>query len=166
MTEQSKTPFSAKWLRQASPYINVHRERTFVVLVPGEGISNPNFINIIHDLVLLHSLGVKLVLVHGSRPQIDARLAAQGLKPQYHRGLRVTDPLAMRCVIDAVGALRVVLEARFTTDTASSPMQGARMRVVTGNGHGQAPRCARWDRLPLHGRSETDRHIGHKPPTR
>ena len=133
MTTSLNPPYSATWLRQASPYINAHRGRTFVVLVPGEGIANPNFINIVHDLVLLHSLGVKLVLVHGARPQIDARLAERGLTPRYHRGLRVTDPLAMRAVIDAVGALRIALEAKFSTDMARSPMQGARMRIATGN---------------------------------
>ncbi|MEE2786384.1 MAG: amino-acid N-acetyltransferase [Myxococcota bacterium] len=133
MNSPTTPPYSATWLRQASPYINAHRGRTFVVLVPGEGIANANFINIVHDLVLLHSLGVKLVLVHGARPQIDARLAERGLSPKYHRGLRVTDPLAMRAVIDAVGALRIALEAKFSTDMARSPMQGARMRIVTGN---------------------------------
>lgn len=84
-------PDYVNWLRHASPYINSHRDRTFVVMLPGEGVEHPNFGNIVHDLVLLHSLGARLVLVHGSRPQIEARLAARGLAPRYHRDLRVTD---------------------------------------------------------------------------
>ncbi len=72
-------PDYVNWLRHASPYINSHRDRTFVVMLPGEGVEHPNFGNIVHDLVLLHSLGARLVLVHGSRPQIEARLAARGL---------------------------------------------------------------------------------------
>ena len=71
------------WLRHASPYINAHRDCTFVVMLPGDGVAHPNFGNIVHDLVLLHSLGVRLVLVHGSRPQIDSRLEARGLVPYY-----------------------------------------------------------------------------------
>ena len=72
-------PEYVNWLRHASPYINAHRDCTFVVMLPGDGVEHPNFGNIVHDLVLLHSLGVRLVLVHGSRPQIESRLAARGL---------------------------------------------------------------------------------------
>lgn len=121
------------WLRHASPYINSHRDCTFVVMLPGEGIEDPNFGNIVHDLVLLHSLGVRLVLVHGSRPQIEARLASHGLAPRFHRGLRVTDAPTLGCVIDAVGSLRITIEARLSMDMAASPMQGSRMRVTSGN---------------------------------
>ena len=121
------------WLRHASPYINAHRDCTFVVMLPGEGVEDPNFGNIVHDLVLLHSLGVRLVLVHGSRPQIEARLASRGLAPRFHRGLRVSDAPTLECVIDAVGSLRITIEARLSMDMAASPMQGARLRVASGN---------------------------------
>lgn len=126
-------PDYVNWLRHASPYINSHRDRTFVVMLPGEGVEHPNFGNIVHDLVLLHSLGARLVLVHGSRPQIEARLAARGLAPRYHRDLRVTDAPTLECVIDAVGNLRIAIEARLSMDMAASPMQGARLRVAGGN---------------------------------
>ncbi|TWE07722.1 N-acetylglutamate synthase [Pseudomonas sp. AG1028] len=121
------------WLRHASPYINAHRDCTFVVMLPGEGVAHPNFGNIVHDLVLLHSLGVRLVLVHGSRPQIEARLESRGQRPVYHRGLRVTDGTTLECVIDAVGQLRIAIEARLSMDIAASPMQGSRLRVSSGN---------------------------------
>jgi amino-acid N-acetyltransferase len=121
------------WLRHASPYINAHRDCTFVVMLPGEGVAHANFGNIVHDLVLLHSLGVRLVLVHGSRPQIEVRLANNGLTPRYHRDLRITDSPTLDCVIDAVGQLRIAIEARLSMDMARSPMQGSRMRVTSGN---------------------------------
>ncbi|MGV8842880.1 MAG: amino-acid N-acetyltransferase [Pseudomonas sp.] len=121
------------WLRHATPYINAHRDCTFVVMLPGEGLAHANFANIVHDLVLLHSLGVRLVLVHGSRPQIEARLAARGITAQFHRDLRVTDGPTLECVIDAVGQLRIAIEARLSMDLAASPMQGARLRVASGN---------------------------------
>ncbi|TBU72374.1 amino-acid N-acetyltransferase [Pseudomonas daroniae] len=121
------------WLRHASPYINAHRDCTFVVMLPGEGVAHPNFGNIVHDLVLLHSLGVRLVLVHGSRPQIEARLLGRGLTPHYHRDLRITDSPTLECVIDAVGQLRIAIEARLSMDIAASPMQGSRLRVSSGN---------------------------------
>ncbi|MDH4563106.1 MULTISPECIES: amino-acid N-acetyltransferase [unclassified Pseudomonas] len=126
-------PDYVNWLRHATPYINSHRDCTFVVMLPGEGVAHPNFGNIVHDLVLLHSMGVRLVLVHGSRPQIEARLAARGLTPHFHRDLRITDGPTLECVIDAVGQLRIAIEARLSMDIAASPMQGSRLRVSTGN---------------------------------
>lgn len=126
-------PEYVNWLRHASPYINAHRDCTFVVMLPGDGVAHPNFGNIVHDLVLLHSLGVRLVLVHGSRPQIEARLAIRGLTPHYHRDMRITDGPTLECVIDAVGQLRIAIEARLSMDMAASPMQGSRLRVASGN---------------------------------
>ncbi|MBX9753182.1 MAG: amino-acid N-acetyltransferase [Pseudomonadaceae bacterium] len=126
-------PDYVTWLRHASPYINAHRDCTFVVMLPGEGVADANFGNIVHDLVLLHSLGVRLVLVHGSRPQIETRLAARGLTPRFHRNLRITDAPTLECVIDAVGQMRIAIEARLSMDMAASPMQGSRLRVTGGN---------------------------------
>ncbi len=120
-------------LRHSLPYINAHRERTFVVMLPGESIEHENFGNTVHDLVLLHSLGVRLVLVFGSRPQIEARLTEQGLGSHYHQDLRITDADTLSCVLAAVGQLRAFMEARLSMDMASSPMQGARLRVAGGN---------------------------------
>ncbi len=121
------------WLRHATPYINSHRDCTFVIMLPGEAIEDGNFGNIVHDLVLLHSLGVRLVLVHGSRPQIETRLNERGIRAHFHRTLRITDGPTLDCVIDAVGQLRIAIEARLSMDMASSPMQGSRLRVASGN---------------------------------
>ena len=120
-------------LRHSLPYINAHRERTFVVMLPGESIAHENFGNTVHDLVLLHSLGVRLVLAFGSRPQIEGRLARLGITSHYHQDLRVTDADTLSCVLDAVGQLRAGIEARLSMDMAASPMRGARLRVAGGN---------------------------------
>jgi len=126
-------PDSVHWLRHASPYINAHRDCTFVLMLPGEAIEYEGFANIVHDLVLLHSLGVRLVLVYGARMQIAEKLAERGLAQSYEGELRITDSAALTAVIEAVGALRTALEARLSMDMAASPMQGARLRVVSGN---------------------------------
>jgi len=118
-----------KWFRHSTPYINTHRDRTFVVLLPGEAIAHPNFNNIVNDIMLLNSLGVRLVLVHGSRPQIEDRLGARGLSSRCHQDLRITDSDTLGCVMDAVGSLRIAIEARLCTLAG----QGSRLRVVSGN---------------------------------
>lgn len=121
------------WLRHSTPFINSHRQRTFVLMLPGESIAHPNFANILHDIVLLHSLDVRLVLVHGSRPQIEAHLASQQIDSSYHQQLRITDQPTLNAVIHAAGQLRTKLEAMLSVNMAASPMQGARLRVVSGN---------------------------------
>lgn len=121
------------WLRHSSPYINSHRERTFVIMLPGESLNHANFNGIVHDLVLLHSLGVRLVLVHGSRPQIEQALALRQVESHYHNNLRITDRDSLECIISAVGQLRSQIEARLSVNIAASPMQGAKLRIVSGN---------------------------------
>lgn len=122
-----------KWFRNSAPYINAHRGRTFVLMFPGEAILDANFANIVHDIALLNSLGVKLVLVHGARAQIDLRLEQRGHRSAVHRDLRITDEVTLACVKDAAGSLRAQIEALLSTGLANSPMHGAQIRVVSGN---------------------------------
>ncbi len=48
--------------------------KLFVLMFGGEAVRDPNFEHIIHDIALLHSLGIRLILVHGARPQINHSL--------------------------------------------------------------------------------------------
>ena len=121
------------WFRNSAPYINAHRGKTFVLLFGGEAVNHENFRNIVHDIALLHSLGIKLVLVHGARPQIDENLVEYGLETPYHNGLRVTTRAALRCVMDAVGAIRLEIEALLSMGLSNSPMFGAKIDAVSGN---------------------------------
>ena len=56
------------WLRSVAPYIHAFRGKTFVVAFPGELVMAGALPVLAHDLSLLHALGIKIVLVHGSRP--------------------------------------------------------------------------------------------------
>jgi amino-acid N-acetyltransferase len=128
-----KAPFFVEAFRQAGPYINAHRGKTFVVLLAGEAVMDTRFSSLVHDLSLLHSLGIRLVLVHGARPQIEARLREAGQQVHYVNGLRVTDESALLRVKEAVGRVRIRIEASLSMGLANSPMHGARIRVVSGN---------------------------------
>jgi amino-acid N-acetyltransferase len=121
------------WFRHSSPYIHAHRGRTFVIGFPGEAIEDPQFAGIIHDLALLSALGIRIVLVHGIRPQIERRIADRDGESRYHDGLRITDAQALACVKEAAGSVRVELEALLSMGVANSPMAGARLRVAAGN---------------------------------
>jgi len=122
-----------KWFRQSSPYINAHRGKTFVVMLPGAAMLDANFANIIHDIALLNSLGVRLVLVHGARPQIDARLHVDGKASVFFKQWRVTDVNEVIPVAQAIGEVRFSLEAALSTGLPNSPMHGAHIRVAGGN---------------------------------
>ncbi|GAB3105519.1 amino-acid N-acetyltransferase [Aestuariicella hydrocarbonica] len=122
-----------QWFRQSSPYINAHRGKTFVMMLPGAAVQNENFANIIHDIALLNSLGVRLVLVHGARPQIDARLGLEHTHSDFHQQWRVTDAAQIHGVCQAIGEVRFSIEAALSTGLPNSPMHGAHIRVVGGN---------------------------------
>jgi amino-acid N-acetyltransferase len=129
---QVQDPFVA-WFRQATPYIHAHRGRTFVIAFGGEAVAAPELGGLVHDIALLHGLGIRLVLVHGARPQIEERLAQRGAEIRYVNDLRITDDAALACVKEAAGAVRVELEALLSLGLANSPMAGVRIPVASGN---------------------------------
>ncbi len=122
-----------RWFRDSSPYINAFRGKVFVIAFGGEMLADEQFAPLVHDLALLNSLGVKLVLVHGTRPQIETCLKARDAELVYVNGLRVTDATALHCVKEAAGSVRVDIEALLSMGVANSPMAGARIRLVSGN---------------------------------
>jgi amino-acid N-acetyltransferase len=122
-----------QWIRSAAPYIHAFRGKTFVIGFGGEVVADDTFLGIVHDLNLLHSLGIRLVVVHGSRPQIEAILKQQHIPSRYNRGLRVTDSETLDCVLEGTGHARSRIEALLSLGVANSPMAGARIRVVGGN---------------------------------
>src|SRR5947207_13261853 len=122
-----------QWIRSAAPYIHSLRGKTLVIAFGGEVVADETFLGIIHDLNLLHSLGIRLVIVHGSRPQIEAILKQQNIPSRYNHGLRVTDAETLDCVLEGMGHARSRIEALLSLGVANSPMAGARIRVVGGN---------------------------------
>lgn len=122
-----------EWFRRVAPSIHASRGRTFVIALGGDVVREGKFYALTHDINLLTSLGVRLVVVHGARPQIDARMAERGLATRYHNGLRITDAEALECVIQAVGSVRVEIESLLSMGLPNSPMANADIRVSAGN---------------------------------
>jgi amino-acid N-acetyltransferase len=129
--KQQKNAFVTS-IRQAAPYIQAHRGATFVISFGGESV-DAKFDQLVHDIALVHTLGIRLVLVHGARPQIEQRLKQRQAEIQYVNGLRVTDDAALAAVKDAVGSLRVEIEAKLSMSLVNTPTAGARIGVATGN---------------------------------
>lgn len=127
------TTAHVQWFRQASPYINAHRDKTFVIMLEGDAIWHDNFTHLVQDIALLNSLGVRLVLVHGARPQIDTALQKLHIESKFHNDLRITDAAALTAVKAAIGMVKADVESRLSIGLPNSPMHGARIRVVSGN---------------------------------
>jgi amino-acid N-acetyltransferase len=121
------------WFRSVAPYIHMHRGKTFVVGIAGEAIAAGKLQNLAQDLALIQSMGVKIVLVHGFRPQVNEQLAAKGHAPKYSHGMRITDSVALDCAQEAAGQLRYEIEAAFSQGLPNTPMAGSTVRVISGN---------------------------------
>lgn len=132
MVKERKTEL-VEGFRHSVPYINTHRGKTFVIMLGGEAIEHENFSSIVNDIGLLHSLGIRLVVVYGARPQIDANLAAHHHEPLYHKNIRVTDAKTLELVKQAAGTLQLDITARLSMSLNNTPLQGAHINVVNGN---------------------------------
>ena len=121
------------WFRSVAPYIHKFRHQTFVVAVAGEAIAAGKLQHLAQDLALIQSMGVRLVLVHGFRPQVTEQLKAKGHQPKYHQGVRITDSIALDCAQEAAGQLRYESEAAFSQGLPNTPMADSTVRVISGN---------------------------------
>ena len=121
------------WLRTVAPYIHAFRGKTFVVGAPGELFASGRLNTLIQDLGLLYAMGMRIVLVHGSRPQVSEQLRLRGVMDRDLDGLRITDPIALECAKEASGELRLDIEAAFSQGLPNTPMAHSAIRVVSGN---------------------------------
>jgi amino-acid N-acetyltransferase len=121
------------WFRSVAPYIHAYRGKTFVVAMAGEGIAAGKLTSFVQDLAILHAMGIKLVFVHGFRPQVSEQLKAKGHPEHFSHGLRITDAVALDCAQEAAGQLRFEIEAAFSQGLPNTPMANATVRVVSGN---------------------------------
>ncbi|MDI4637177.1 MULTISPECIES: amino-acid N-acetyltransferase [Halomonadaceae] len=128
----TRFPF-VDWFRQSSPYINAHRGRTFVVLIEGEAMAAGHSESLIQDLALLHTLGVRLVLVFGIRPQVNAALAEEGITPRREEGRWVADDAIMARVERIAAEQRLWFEARLSLGLPNTPLHGIELTAVSGN---------------------------------
>ncbi len=122
-----------RWFRSVAPYIHAFRGKTFVVAFPGELVKSGALPVLAHDLSLLNALGIRIVIVHGSRPQVEEQLELRNIECRYFGNIRITDAEALQCVKDAAGEIRLDIEAAFSQGLPNTPMAHASMRIISGN---------------------------------
>jgi amino-acid N-acetyltransferase len=122
-----------RWFREVAPYVHDFRGKTFVIGFGGELVRDGVLNTLIQDLSLLSALGVKLVLVHGSRPQVNEQLRLKGFDTQFGSGTEPTSPEALECAKEAAGEIRLDIEAAFSQGLPNTPMSHAQIRVISGN---------------------------------
>ncbi|NRR33197.1 amino-acid N-acetyltransferase [Oxalobacteraceae bacterium] len=122
-----------QWLRSVAPYIHAFRGKTFVVAFPGELVTAGALPELAQDLSLLHALGIRVVVVHGSRPQVAEQLALRNVEGRFTNGVRITDIAALECAKEAAGELRLDIEAAFSQGLPNTPMAHSAIRIISGN---------------------------------
>lgn len=120
------------FFRQAAPYIHRHRGKTFVIHFEAD-FHNSHLIAMLHDCALLHSLGIRLVLVPSVRQQIERNLNTAGLQSQFIDNQRITDKALMPAILNAAGSLQLEIEAALSMGAVNSPMQDAAIQISSGN---------------------------------
>ncbi|MES2888744.1 MAG: amino-acid N-acetyltransferase [Pseudomonadota bacterium] len=120
-------------LRGVAPYIHAYHGKTFVIAMAGELIAAGKLSSFAQDLAIFQAMGIKIVLVHGFRPQVNEQLLAKGHASQFSHGIRITDAVALDCAQEAAGQLRFEIEAAFSQGLPNTPMANATVRVVSGN---------------------------------
>ena len=133
MSEELSPAHFVSLFRSVAPYVNLFRGKTFVIAFGGAAIAGPLARTLAYDTNLLAALGVRLVLVHGARPQIEEELAEKGIKSVTHDGYRVTDAATLDCVIDAVGSVYLEIDALLSQGLPDTPMANSTIRVIAGN---------------------------------
>jgi amino-acid N-acetyltransferase len=121
------------WCRSASPYIRVHRGKTFVIQFDDEVIRSEAFTELVHDLALLNNLGIKLIIVYGDRYSIEKKLKKEGQESTFHMGMRVTDSDLIEYVKEVAGKLRVEIESKLSMGMGNTPMSNSDLIVSSGN---------------------------------
>ncbi len=129
----SNTQDYVQWFRGAAPYIKAHRKKTFVIMVSDEVIYSDRFVGLVHDIALLNHLGIKLVILHGSRSSIDSHFADNKLESRFHHNIRITDAATLPFVIQAINEVRTFFEAQLSTGLPNTPMSGSELSLVSGN---------------------------------
>ncbi|BBN08630.1 amino-acid N-acetyltransferase [Marchantia polymorpha subsp. ruderalis] len=113
--DDDKEALFVQWFRGAWPYIQGYRSSTFVLVIPGEVVADRSKIDgILQDILLLHGLGIKLVIIPGTHVQIDELLTERGHKPKYAGAYRITDAESLAASMEAAGRIRLALEAKLS----------------------------------------------------
>jgi len=114
---------TARILIQALPYIQRFTDKSVVVKLGGAAIDAELDRALAQDVLLLRSVGVRCVLVHGGGPQVDALMKKMGKAPEFRDGLRVTDEETLQIVrMVLVGEVSRNLVATINRETPDDPV--------------------------------------------
>jgi amino-acid N-acetyltransferase len=122
-----------QWFRGAAPYIKAHRKKAFVILISDEFIQSDHFIGLIHDIALLNHLGIKLVILHGSRGKIDQHLAKNNITSKFNQNVRISDVESLPYIIQAINEVKTKIESHLSMGLPNTPMSGSEISLVSGN---------------------------------
>ena len=121
------------FFREAAPYIHLHRGKVFVIAFSGEVIEDESFSLLIQDVAILSTLGAKIVLVYGARPQVDKQLQLINHQIQVVDDMRITDEKTLRIAKETIGYLRIEIENQLSHALSIPPIINESLGVLSGN---------------------------------
>jgi amino-acid N-acetyltransferase len=121
------------WMRSVAPYIHKFYNKIFVVGFGGEVVHQGLLNALVSDIALLQAMGIQIVLVHGSRPQVEEQMSLHGVQSEFSQGMRITDARALESAKEAAGEVRLDIEAAISQGLPNTPMAHAHISVVSGN---------------------------------
>jgi len=121
------------FFREAAPYIHMHRGKTFIIALSGEALNHPKVSETLGDVALLSTLGARIILVHGARPQIEEQLAKSNHQAKIHNGLRITDEKTLEISKATIGAARLEIENFLNQALNRPPIINTSLGIVSGN---------------------------------
>ncbi len=122
-----------QFFRDAAPYIQAHKGKTFIIAISSRVIESSHFKQLINDIAILSTLGVKIVLVHGTRSQIDQQIQLQNIPSSMHKALRITTLEILDVSKNIVGRVRVNIENMLSYALNTPPIINSGLSIITGN---------------------------------
>ena len=106
-----------KWFRACTPYIRSHQGKTFVITLPPECLESDNIRNIVHDLALLHVLGVRIAIIFGGSATTE----------------RVINDVKLQEIQKRTNQVRSQIELLFSAGIPESNLRERHIPIVSGN---------------------------------
>ena len=106
-----------KWFRACTPYIRSHQGKTFVITLPPECLESDNIRNIVHDLALLHVLGVRIAIIFGDSATTE----------------QVVNDAKLEEIEQRTNQVRSQIELLFSAGIPESNLRERHIPIVSGN---------------------------------
>ena len=121
------------WFRQAVPYINIHKDKTFIISLSSEATLHKNIETIIHDIALLNSLGARIIIIHGISSHLQKKIETNNLDNIFVNEIRISDKKIIKAAIECASIVRSELETQLSTSLKNTALYKNKIKIASAN---------------------------------